>query len=356
MAELWFVLLAALLAAYVVLDGFDLGAGALHRIVAHTDEERRAVIAAVGPFWDGNEVFLLAAGGTIFLAFSRVLAAALSGLYLAVFLVLWATLLRGVSIEFRSHLRDRLWRSFWDVVFQLSSASLALLLGVALGNVLRGFPLEPDGYFALELFSLGSPRLSLGVIDGYTLSTGVLGALVLSLHGARFLSTRTDGAVRDRSSALANRLAAPTLAMWGLVTALSWWYAHDAVEAFLSRPAAWLLVVAALVSFAVCWERGRRGAARAAFLGSALFVASLVALAAASAYPVLLRSTRAGVRSMTIDDAANAPSSLSAGLSWWFIAAVLVAVYFVILLRLHGGKADAYGAGGDSGVDWTEPK
>ena len=350
MADAWFAIVALLLAAYVVLDGFDLGAGAIHRIVARTDEERRAVISAIGPFWDGNEVFLLAAGGALFVAFSKVLAVVLSGLYLAVVLVVWALLLRGIALELRSHLRDGLWRTFWDAVLQLSSAGIALLLGVALGNVLRGFPLQSDGYFSLDLFSLDSPRRALAVVDGYTFSTGVLGLMVIAAHGARFLATRTEGALRDRCARLANGMALPIAAAWAIITWLSWVYAPAAVGSFPSRPLAQVLLAVAVVALTVSWERGRSGHARAAFLGSSLLVLALIGLAAASVYPVLLRSTRPDMPSMTVQSSASPDVSLAAGLRWWLVAAALVVGYFVNLFRVHSGRAVPYGEGGDNGV------
>jgi cytochrome bd ubiquinol oxidase subunit II len=352
MVDLWFFLVSLLLAAYVVFDGFDLGAGALHRWVARTDAERREVISAIGPFWDGNEVFLLAAGGTLFIAFSKVLAASLSGLYLAVMLVLWVLLLRGIAIEFRSHVRDGVWRSFWDTIFQAASGGLALLLGVALGDVLRGFPLRADGYFALELFSLRSPALGLGVIDAYTLSTGVLAVLVLLSHGARFLAFRTEGAVRSRAERFAERVAIPIAIAWVIVTALSFGFARPALTAFESRPLAWLLVLAGVGAFGASWGLGRRGDRRTAFVASCVFVLSMVALAAASAYPVLLRSTNPDVASLTAQAAANHEQSLAAGLRWWFLAAAFVILYFVNLFRIHGSKAAPYGEGAeDDGAD-----
>src|SRR3954454_6790263 len=122
MSELWFAIASVMLAIYVVMDGFDFGAGVLHLLVAKTDRERRQVLAAIGPFWDGNEVWLLAGGGVLFLAFPKVLASGLSGFYLAIMLVLWVIILRGISIEFRSHLRDEMWRTFWDGTFFLASA------------------------------------------------------------------------------------------------------------------------------------------------------------------------------------------------------------------------------------------
>lgn len=346
MGEVWYLLLAVLLTAYVVMDGFDLGGGALHRVVAKTDAERRSVIAAIGPYWDGNEVFLLAAGGTLFSAFARVLAVALSGLYLAVMLLLWAILLRGVSIEFRSHLRDGLWRSFWDAVLPIASGVLALLLGVALGNVLRGFPLGADGYFELELFSVESPRLAHGVIDGYTLSTGVFALVVLLVHGARFLVWKTEGEVQARARRVAEVLALPSLILWALVTFLSMSFAGPSFKTFAERPIAWPLLLFAAAGFVSSSVLGRRGRNRDAFVASSLFVVSLVGVAAASMFPVLLRSTT-DVASLTTSNGANGAASLAAGFRWWFFAAFLVALYFANLFSLHRGPARTYGEGGE---------
>src|SRR5207249_7988598 len=133
----WFAIVAGMLAVYTVLDGFDFGVGILHRLVARTDVERRTVLAAIGPVWDGNEVWLVAAGGVLFLAFPRVYAAAFRGFYLALMIVLWLLILRGVAIESRSHLENPLWREFWDTTFALASALLAVVLGTSLGNLIR---------------------------------------------------------------------------------------------------------------------------------------------------------------------------------------------------------------------------
>src|SRR5262245_8227412 len=169
-AGLWFVLAWIMFAVWVALDGFDFGAGALHLQVARTDRERRQVLAAIGPYWDGNEVWLIAAGGVLFLAFPRVLAAGFSGFYMAMFLVLWVLILRGVSIEFRSHLRDRMWRTFWDATFWLASTLAPVFLGAAIGNLVRGVPLGDDGWFALPLFGSFSPFGALGLLDWYTVA------------------------------------------------------------------------------------------------------------------------------------------------------------------------------------------
>src|SRR5271154_4551231 len=142
MAGLWFWIVAAMIATYVVLDGFDLGAGAIYLVAAKTNDERRRVLRAIGPVWDGNEVWLIAAGGTLYFAFPVLYASAFSGFYLALMMVLWLLILRGISIELRGHIDGPLWKPFWDLVFGVSSTLLALLLGVALGNVVRGVPLD----------------------------------------------------------------------------------------------------------------------------------------------------------------------------------------------------------------------
>src|ERR1700722_6489906 len=153
METIWFASVSGMLAVYVVLDGFDFGVGILHRLVARTDEERRTVFAAIGPVWDGNEVWLIAAAGVLFLGFPRVYAAAFSGFYLALMIVLWLLILRGVAIESRSRQENPLWREFWDTVFSLASALLAVVFGTALGNIVRGVPLDRNGLAGMPLFT-----------------------------------------------------------------------------------------------------------------------------------------------------------------------------------------------------------
>ena len=147
MGTLWFWIVALMLTAYIVLDGFDLGVGAIYLLVARTDSERTQAMRSIGPVWDGNEVWLLAAAGTLFFAFPPLYATAFSGFYLPLMIVLWLIILRGVSIELRGHSPDPLWRGFFEVLFCLSSASLAIFFGAALGNVVRGVPIGADGYF-----------------------------------------------------------------------------------------------------------------------------------------------------------------------------------------------------------------
>src|SRR5713101_4313827 len=205
METAWFTIVWGMLGVYVVLDGFDFGAGILHRFVARTDEERRTVLAAIGPVWDGNEVWLVAAAGAVFMGFPRVYSAAFSGFYMAFMIVLWLLILRGIAIESRSHQENPLWREFWDTTFALSSALLAVVLGTALGNVVRGVPLDATGFFAIPLFTDFQPGEHPGIFDWYTSLVGVFTLCVLAGHGALYLAWKTAGSVQARSQAWARR-------------------------------------------------------------------------------------------------------------------------------------------------------
>src|SRR5580700_9568818 len=206
METLWFCLVAVMVAVYAILDGFDLGTGIVHLAVARSDAERRQTLAAIGPFWDGNEVWLIAGGGTLYFAFPALYASAFSGFYLPLMIVLWLLILRGISIEFRSHLDNPVWASFWDPIFCVSSALLAIFLGAALGNVVRGVPLDSSGDFFLPLWTDFRPGADPGILDWYTVLCGVTALAVLTLHGLAWLALKTDGLVHDRAERLIGRV------------------------------------------------------------------------------------------------------------------------------------------------------
>lgn len=344
METLWFTLAAAMFAIYVVMDGFDFGAGGLHLLVARTDRERRQVLAAIGPFWDGNEVWLLAAGGVLFLAFPAVLAAGLSGFYLAIFLVIWTLILRGIAIEFRSHVEDRLWRTFWDATFGLASTLAPVLFGAALGNLLRGVPLTEEGWFGLPLFASFSPSGALGILDWYTVLAGVFALVAILHHGALFLAWRTDGEVRARSLEAAARLFPATIALWLLATFTTARIAPEMAANLAARPAAWLATAVFLGGLGASWWARRSGRDLAAFLASCAFLLGLLAATAAAFFPTMIRATTEAA-SLTAWNSAAAPGSLRAGLLWWPFGFLLAALYYVILFRLHRGKAQAAAEG-----------
>jgi len=340
-AELWFAIVSLMLTAYVVLDGFDLGAGALHLLVARSDQERRQVLAAIGPFWHGNEVWLLAAGGALFVAFPRVLASGLSGFYFAFFLVLWVLILRGVSIKFRGDLDNPLWRTAWDVTFAGSSAVLPILFGAALGNLVRGLPLDAQGWFSLPLFTDFTAKNPVGILDWYTILAGVFALIAITGHGATFLLWKSDGPVHDRSRRAARRLYGAVVVLWPLLTVVTWLVNAPMLAALPGRPLAWLsllLAVAGLVGVA----RGLRGdQSLTAFLGSCAFLTGMLAATAACVFPVMLRAINPDGATLTAHNASVSPGGLVTALRWWVIGAPLAVAYLVILFRLHRGKLAA---------------
>ena len=341
MEMLWFWLVSVMVAIYAVMDGFDFGAGTLHLFVARTEAERREVLAAIGPLWDGNEVWLLAAGGAMFLAFPRLLASGFSGFYLAMFMVIWSLILRGIAIEFRSHVRDTMWRAFWDVVFAGASALLPILLGAALGNVVRGVPLDASGYFQIPLFThfgVGNP---VGILDWYTVLMGVLVLATLTAHGALFLAWKTDGALHRRCLRAAGVL-------WPLVAvlALGATWATAAVSPAVyhnlpGAPLAWVGLALFLGGLGAVFTGLRGGRPLFAFLGSGAFIIGILAATAGCVWPVMLPSTLDPHASLTAYNASAGATSLRAGMGWWFIGFPIALVYFGYLFRIHRGKVRA---------------
>jgi cytochrome d ubiquinol oxidase subunit II len=345
MTMLWFWLVAVMLAIYVVLDGFDFGAGILHLVVAKTNEERREVLGAIGPFWDGNEVWLLAGGGSLFLAFPKVLAAGFSGFYLAIWLVVWSLMLRGISIEFRSHVEDGLWRHFWDGTFALSSVLLPVLLGAALGNVLRGVPLDASGYFGMALwtdFRLGPQP---GVLDWYTVLIGLFVLVTVAAHGSVFLAWKTEGPVHDRSKALAMPLWCLALLLWILATLATQTVNPAIFQHWQYAPLAWAGTLLFLAGLILVFTGIKRKNFLQAFFGSGAFILGILAASAASIYPVMLKSTLDPAFDLTALNASVGEHGLRAGLVWWLVGFPLAIGYLVFLFRFHRGKVKAAAEG-----------
>ena len=338
MQTIWFALAAVVFAIYVVMDGFDFGAGALHLLVARGDAERRQVLGAIGPYWDGNEVWLLAGGGVLFLAFPRVLGAGLSGFYLAIMMLLWALILRGIAIEFRSHLADAMWRQLWDTVFSLASALAPVLLGAALANLVRGVPLDANGWFSLPLFASFSPAGTLGVLDWFTVLTAVFALIVLAHHGSLFLAWKTDGPVRARSLVAARRLYRGVLLLWVLTTAATAMVAPQLFPSLGARPLAWLATAVFLGGLIASGFFRRNGRDLAAFIASGAFILGLLAATAACVYPVMIRSAGDAARSLTAFNASSSAHSLASGLRWWPVGALIAIGYVALLFRVHRGK------------------
>jgi cytochrome d ubiquinol oxidase subunit II len=337
MPTLWYCLLTLMMAVYVLLDGFDIGAGIIHHRVARTDAERRAVLAAIGPYWDGNEVWLLAAGGTLYFAFPVLYASSFSGFYLPLMMVLWLLILRGVSIEFRSHFVEPLWRSLFDFGFAFSSVLLAIFLGAALGNVLRGVPLDAQAGFFEPLWTNFVPAGETGVLDWYTVLAGVVALLSLALHGAAYLVMKTEGDVRERSRQLGIRLAWIVLPLSALALAATHAVRPSSiVEAH--KPILWAfppLVVIGLVALLVCLKKGKDVGA---FVSSCVYIVGTLGGAAVAMYPYLLPATTHPENSLTIYNAATSPYAMKVALAWFPLGMVLTTAWFYVVYRTFRGR------------------
>lgn len=331
METLWFCLVALMVAVYVVLDGFDLGAGILHLLVARSDRERREVIGSIGPVWDGNEVWLLAAGGVMYFAFPVLYASSFSGFYLPLMMVLWLLILRGLSLELRSHVDNGLWRSFWDVTFGLASTLLAVFFGAALGNVVRGVPLHPDGYFFLPLWTNFLPGQDAGILDWYTVSIGVAALLALTMHGALWLVLKNEGPVQERARQIARRAWWGVAAFTALITALSFWVQPHLAENFAKYRWGYVfpaLAIAGLIGVRL-WD---------SFLASAAYICGMLTSAAFGVYPYVLGSNGDPNLGLTVYNAAAPGYGLSVGLRWWIVGMILAMGYFVFVYRHFAGK------------------
>jgi cytochrome d ubiquinol oxidase subunit II len=340
MLELWFLLAAIMLAAWSVLDGFSLGSGVLSAWVAKNDHEKRTVLAAIGPYWDGNEVCLIASGGVLLLAFPKTMTAGFSGFYLPLFFILWLLIGRGLSIELRSHLPSELWRSFWDFIFSLCSLLLLFLFGVALGNILRGVPLNQDGYFSLPLFGDFTTTGTLGVLDWYTILIGVFVVVTLTGHGALFLRWKTQGIVNERARALAPELWIAVVVLWALTFMATAWVT-PLVGVFFERLWLWPALLLFLGGLAMIFFSLRRQKELLGFIGSSFVIVGLLLLASISSFPIMLRSTTNEVFTLTAYNNETHQSGLQTALFWWIPAFIIACGYFLYVFKTFRGKAEA---------------
>ena len=339
MATLWFFLIALMLTMYVILDGFDLGAGVAHLYVARTDTERRSVLQSIGPFWDGNEVWLIASGAVMLLAFPLLYASSLSGFYLPLIILLWLLILRAVSIEFRSHLTDAVWRPFWDAVFAGASVLLSVFFGAALGNVVRGVPLDSDGYFFSPLWTtFGIKGPETGILDWYTVVVAVTALLAMTVHGAMWLVLKNEGNVRERALRLGRATWLPLLIMIIVLTVITFRVQPHIPERFVSTPIGWLFPLMALGALAGIWIASGKGRERGAFLFSCAFLAGMMLSVAFGLYPNLLPALNDPAFSLTVHNAAAPSYGLRVALIWWVPGVALVAGYTIFVYRKFAGK------------------
>jgi cytochrome bd ubiquinol oxidase subunit II len=326
---IWFVILAGLLIGYAMLDGFDLGVGTLHLWMARTDEERRVALNTIAPVWDGNEVWLLAWGASLFLAFPRAFAVAFSGFYLPLVIALWLLMGRGIAIEFRHHVADPMWRGAWDVIFSISSLLLTVLFGVAVGNVVTGVPINDQGYFQ-GLFEW--------MLNPYALLMGLFSLVILAVHGAVYLCLKAAGALQAHARDLAARLWLILVALAVAVTLATFAARRQMLQNFGATPALLIAPLLAAVFLVLMRRFLWRRDDGLAFVSSCGLICALLASTAIGLYPYLLLSEPHPERSLTIANAAAASGGLLAGALWMIPGVILLAIYQGVVYRTFKGK------------------
>jgi cytochrome bd ubiquinol oxidase subunit II len=339
METAWFAIIAFTLVTYVILDGFDLGAGAVHLLLARTEQERRLILAAIGPFWDGNEVWLLAAGGVLYLAFPALYAASFSGFYLPLIIILWLLMLRGIGIEFRAHIDNPLWKALSDAIFSLSSLLLTIFLGAALGNIIRGVPLNSEGYFFEPLWTTFTIQPNPGILDWYTVLIGITALITLAGHGANYIALKTDGTLNTRSRRMAST------AGWGMVIMTLLGFVAtvhvrpEMLNNYRSYPWGALFPVTVILSLAgYAYFRTRRSDL-GAFLSSSAYIAGMLGGAAFALYPFVLPASTNSSFGLTVHNSAASAYGLRVGILWWVVGITLAIGYFSYLYRSFRGKA-----------------
>jgi cytochrome d ubiquinol oxidase subunit II len=324
----WFLLFGVLIAGYAVLDGFDLGVGVLH-LFARSEEERRIHINAIGPVWDGNEVWLLTAGGALFAAFPGVYATVFSGFYLALVLVLVALILRAVSFEFRGKVASPAWRTVWDLAFGLGSLVATLLFGVAVGNVLRGLPFDAQGELTVTLF---------GLLNPYALLIGILSLAMFAAHGATYLTLKTDGPLHQRIVEWAQRLWVAYVLLFCAASVATIAAARYLFQGGGPSPLTWgfgAVFAAAALGHPFAMKARRYGLA---FTASSVAIAAQIGLAAVALFPRLLPSRPDLTQSLTAYNAASSPRTLTAMLIIALVGMPCVVGYTVWIYRAFRGK------------------
>jgi cytochrome bd ubiquinol oxidase subunit II len=341
MGFVWFWIVAVMIAAYVVLDGFDLGVGILSAFLTRTEDDRRTLIRSIGPVWDGNEVWLLAGGGTLYFAFPLLYASSFSGFYLPLMIVLWLLIGRGASVELRMHIDHPVWRAFFDGLFFLASALLAIFFGAALANVIRGVPLGADGYFFLPLWTNWRTGAQPGILDWYTVIGGVVALVALALHGALWLVLKAPGELEDRARRAASALWIVLLLVTLVSLPATIAVRPSALGNYKAHPLLFVipaLVVATLIAI-LSFTRQRKPLA--AFLSSCLYLVFMLVGAAVGLYPTLLPSSGDPTLDITIARALTGPHSLHVGLVWWSVGMILALGYIVTAYSLFRGKVSA---------------
>lgn len=351
MEVFWFIIIAIVLVVFFVLDGYDFGAGIIHLFMAKSENDKEVIAKSAGLFWDSNEVWLVAGGGMLFMAFPNFYAAVFSGFYLPLIIVLWLIVFRAIGLEFRNQFRFQMWKDMWDKAFGVSSLLLALFFGIALGNIVRGVNLggvkngkavyEAQNFFLPLWDSSFSPLSETpGVIDWFTIIIGLITVVTLSIHGASWIILKTKSGINESLKTLIFKL---TLILVGLtvISLAVWVYIRpDALQNFIEKP--YLIIFPLLYFIGIIGllldRKINRDSAR--FVFSSLVIIGGISASLASMFPVLLPSTNSLNEALTIYNTAAGKYGLSVAMNWGIAGFILLFVYMIIQKRLMSGKID----------------
>jgi cytochrome d ubiquinol oxidase subunit II len=324
----WFLLVGVLIIGYAILDGFDLGVGVIH-LFTKNENQKRIAMNSIGPVWDGNEVWLLTGGGALFAAFPIVYATVFSAFYIAFMLLLAALIFRAVAFEFRSKVESAAWRSTWDYAFGIGSMLPSILFGVAIGNILRGLPINNNGYYTGTFLDLLNP---------YSILIGLLSLTMFIMHGSIYLAMKTEGDFRHRVIGWTNKAWVIFILLYVIATFVSLFEAPFLFEGILRNPIFWVLFILLLVS--VLYQPIAVKAKRffQAFLSSSITIASMIGLVAVSLFPKLVPSNISLDFSLTIYNSSSSQNTLTAMLVIALIGMPIVIAYTVLIYRVFKGK------------------
>ncbi|WP_179352134.1 cytochrome d ubiquinol oxidase subunit II [Winogradskyella vidalii] len=347
----WYIVLMTMLTIYVILDGYDFGAGIIHLFFAKKEKDKKAITSAIGPFWDANEVWLIASGGVLFFAFPTLYASSFSGFYLPLMMILWLLIFRAIGLELRGQVHNKIWESIWDKAFGISSLLLALFFGIALGNVVRGVNLgmvtngvsahEPHFFFLPLWNSSFSPHAEhLGIIDWFTLLLGIIGVVALAIHGANWIIFKTNSDLNEKLKNVAFNLNIALLIL--VIVSLFIWHIIEPhpFHNFIDQPWLWIFPIITFTGLFGLFKVKSFKKHGLGFLFSSLFLFGGLTSTVASIFPKVLPSTNDVNPDLTLYNVAAHEYGLSVGVYWFIIAAFLVGVYMFVQYRVFTGKMD----------------
>lgn len=347
----WYILIAIVLAIFFILDGYDFGTGIIHLFFAKKEKDKEVIAKAAGLFWDSNEVWLVAAGGMLFMAFPTFYASVFSGFYLPLIIVLWLIIFRAIGLEFRSQFKYQMWKDIWDASFGVSSLLLALFFGIALGNIVRGVNLGgvengisvyEGHYFFLPLWDSSFSPLSEtpGVIDWFTIIIGLISVVTLAIHGANWIILKTNSSINNKLKGIIFKLNI-VLAALTIFSLVVWQIVNpNSFDNFADKPYLIVFPIIYLLGLVGLFFIKRIKKELYGFVLSTLLIVGGITSSLASIFPVILPSINDVHEPLTIYNTSTSEYGLSVALTWGIIGCILVIVYMIIQKRLTKGKID----------------